>query len=45
MIDKYCSSSLIFCIVCQLARGSVLSTVQIDTDEDPSTLKMKREKQ
>ena len=39
MINEDCSSSLIFGIVCQLARGSVLSTVP--KDEDPSSLKMK----
>ena len=44
MIDKDCSSSLIFGIVCQLARGSLLLTTQIDKHGDLSSLKMKGKK-
>ena len=43
MIDKDCSSSLIFGIVCQLDRDQCFKQSQIDKHEDPSSLKKKRE--
>ena len=42
MIDKDCSS-LIYGIVCQLARDQCYQQSQIDKDEDPPSLKMKWE--
>ena len=43
MIDKDCSSSLIFGIVCQLDRDQFFEQTQIDKHEDPPSLKKKRE--
>ena len=38
MVDKDCLSSLIFCIVCQLDQGSVLSTIPFKSQNEKKTV-------